>query len=51
MSGDFSGWKLVYELKNGLKRFCTKDDRDRTYDAYVCGRCVCLMDPELQVVS
>ena len=51
LTGDLSGWKLAYELSDGLRRYCLRDDDDRVYDAYVCGRCCRVYDPDMRVIA
>jgi len=51
LSGDLSGWKLVYRLGNGLKRYVMKDHLGRVYDAYVYRWNIRILDPDMQVVS
>jgi len=50
-SGDLSGWKLNYELDNGLQHYCLKDETGMIYEAYVHGRSVQLYDHNMQLVA
>jgi len=51
VAGDLSGWKLDYELADGLRRYCLRDDDDRVYDAYVYDSRCRVYGPDMQVIA
>ena len=49
--GDLSGWKLAYELGNGLRRYCLRDEKGGIYDCYEYKGSRTIYDPMMKAVS
>jgi len=51
-SGDLSGWRPVYVISGGPKRYVLRDELQRVYDAYVCpDGSVKVYGPNMQAVG